>query len=65
LGASCAQPLRTQFNYKIVGMMKKENAIEARLEGELFDLWRKLAERGRLEAVGDDQEPHLRALLSV
>jgi hypothetical protein len=58
LGASCAQPLRTQFN-KIVGMMKKENAIKARLEGELFDLWRKLAERGRLEAVGDDQEPHL------
>ena len=46
-------------------MMKKENAIEARLEGELFDLWRKLAERGRLEAIGDDQDPHLRALLSV
>jgi hypothetical protein len=53
-----------QFN-KIVGMMEKENAIEARLEGELYDLWRKLAERGRLVAIGEDQEPHLRALLPV
>jgi hypothetical protein len=45
--------------------MKKENAIKARLERELFDLRRKLAKRGRLEAVGDDEELHLRALLSI
>jgi hypothetical protein len=56
---------RAQFNNKLVSVLKKENAIKARLERELFDLWRKLAKRGRLEAVGDDEEPHLRALLSI
>jgi hypothetical protein len=56
---------RAQFNNKLVSVLKKENAIKARLERELFDLWRKLAKRGRLETVGDDEEPHLRALLSI
>jgi hypothetical protein len=45
--------------------MKKEYAVKAHLKPEPFDLRRELAKRGGLESAGDDEEPHLRALLSV